>query len=173
MSPEPYGVVAAFVSEEELVAAVHRLRLLGLEIETYTPYPVPAVERLLNLPPSPLPIIIFAAAMIGAGGGFLLQYWGMALAYPINVGGRPLNSWPAFMTSTFEIGILLAFVIGFAAYLFMARLVVTLHHPIFNAPGFERASQDEFLVCVRGRRRAEIAVLLGPLRPRRLAEVPA
>lgn len=171
MRGEPYGVIAAFDSEAELVAAVGRLHRQGALLETYTPHPVAAIEEILERPPSRLPVLIFCAGMIGAGGGFLLQYWGMALAYPVNVGGRPLNSWPAFMPSTFEIGVLLAFLIGFLGYLALARLPA-LYHPIFGAPGFERASQDRYLVCVRGRRRDEVAVLLGPIRPRLLAEVP-
>jgi hypothetical protein len=172
MSEESYGVIAAFDSEEDLVAAVHRLRLRGLELETYTPYPVEAIDRILGRPPSRIPVVVFFAAMLGLAGGYLLQYWGMALAYPFNVGGRPLNSWPAFMTTTFEIGILIASLFGFLAYLVVTRLTL-LYHPIFNAPGFERASQDQFLVCVHGRRREEVAVLLGPVRPRLVAEVPA
>jgi hypothetical protein len=172
MSDESYGVIAAFDSEEELIAAVHRLRLQGIELETYTPYPVAAVDRMLGRPPSRLPVVILVAGVLGTAGGYLLQYWGMALAYPFNVGGRPLNSWPAFMTSALEIGILLAFLLGFMAYLAVTRLTL-LYHPIFNAPGFERASQDQFLVCARGRKREEVAVLLGPVHPRLIAEVPA
>lgn len=171
MSEEPYGVIAVFDREEELIAAVSRLHRQGVALETYTPHPVPAIDAILERPPSPLPLLVFAAGMIGAGGGFLLQYWGMALAYPFNIGGRPLDSWPAFMPSTFEIGVLLAFGLGFLGYLALTRLA-TLYHPIFTAPGFEGASQDRYLVCVRGRRRAEVAVLLGPLRPRLLDEVP-
>jgi hypothetical protein len=172
VSEESSGVIAVFDGEEDFLAAIRRLRLRGVEMETYTPHPVAAIDEILGRPPSRLPLVIFAAAMVGAGGGYLLQYWGMALAYPFNIGGRPLNSWPAFMPSTFEIGILLAFLVGFVAYCAVARLGV-FHHPIFNAPGFERASQDRYLVCVRGRRREEVAVLLGPLRPRLIAEVPA
>lgn len=171
MSEGVYGIIAAFDSEEDLIAAVRRLHRQGVALETYTPYPVDTIDEILERPPSRVPVVIFCAGIIGAAGGFLLQYWGMALAFPINIGGRPLNSWPAFMTSTFEIGILMALTVGFVAYLVVTRLTI-LHHPIFNAPGFERASQDRYLICVRGRRREEVAVLLGPLRPSLIAEVP-
>jgi hypothetical protein len=171
VSDEPYGVIAGFDSEEDLVAAVRRLHRQGVALETYTPYPVEAIDAILAAPPSRVPVIIFCVGILGAAGGFLLQYWGMALAYPINVGGRPLDSWPAFMPSTFELGILAAVSVGFVAYAAVTRLT-TLYHPIFNAPDFERASQDQFLVCMRGHRRDDVVVLLGPIRPRLLAEVP-
>lgn len=170
MSWHPSGVIAAFESEEALVAAARRLHSQGIALETYTPYPVAAIDEILRAPPSRLPVIIFAAGMLGAAGGFLLQYWGMAVALPLNIGGRPLNSWPAFIPSTFEIAILVAFLAGFAAYIAATRLTA-LWDPIFAAPGFERASQDRFLLYARGRRREEIAVLLGPIRPLSLAEV--
>lgn len=171
MSELSPAVIAAFGSEEELVAAVRRLRPQGVALETYTPYPVPAIDEILEAPPSRLPVVIFCAGILGAAGGFLLQYWGMALAFPYNVGGRPLDSWPAFMPSTFELGILAAVVFGFLAYVAATRLTA-LYHPIFKAPGFERASQDRFLLCVRGRRCEEVAALLGPIRPRLIAEAP-
>lgn len=171
MSAEPYGIIAAFDSEETLIAAVRRLHPQGVALETYTPYPIEVIDEILATPPSRVPVVIFCAGILGAAGGFLLQYWGMAIALPINIGGRPLDSWPAFIPSTFELGILAALTVGFAAYVAATRLT-TLYHPIFGAPGFERASQDRFLLCVRGRRREEVSILLGPIRPRLIAEVP-
>ena len=187
------AVIAAFDSAEDLVAAVRRLRephpvasgrrgrlerLLAalrlvnrrrLGIETYTPHPVEELDELLPNPPSLLPAVFLAAGLLGAAGGFLLQLWG-ASAYPINVGGRPIDSWPAFGPSTFELGALCALVVGFIAYLAATRLT-RLYDPIFSAPGFERAAQDRYLLCVRGRGRLEVERALAPLRPRRLVEV--
>ena len=169
MSKREPAVIAAFTRAEDLVAAVRRLRPFDCRLEAYTPDPVEGLDELLGLPPSRLPVVIFVAGMIGAAGGFLLQLWG-ASAYPVNVGGRPINSWPAFIPSTFELGILAALVGGFVAYLAATRLTA-LYDPIFAAPGFTRAAQDRYLLCVRGRRRDEVDVLLGPVRPRRLADM--
>ena len=195
MSGRGAAVIAAFESAEDLLAAVRwlqvprpmpapqrrllarlvatlrRLNRRSLFIETYTPHPVEGLDELLSRPPSRLPVVFLGAGLLGAAGGYLLQVWG-ASDYPINVGGRPINSWPAFGPSTFEIGILTALVVGFIAYIAATRLT-RLYDPIFAAPGFERVTQDRYLLYVRGRERAEIESLLAPLRPRRLVEVAA
>lgn len=170
MSDPVPAVIAAFDRVEDLVAAARRLRPLGVALDAYTPHPVEELDEVLDLPPSPLPPIMLFAGLVGAAGGFLLQLLA-ASAYPVNVGGRPIDSWPAFIPSTVELGILTALLVGFAAYLFATRLTA-LYHPVFAAPGFERAAQDRYLLAVYGRSRDEIAVLLAPLRPRRIVELP-
>jgi hypothetical protein len=165
------AVIAAFETAEELLAAIASLRRGNCAVETYTPHPVEGLDELLGRPPSRLPVVFLGAGLLGAAGGFLLQLWG-ASNYPLNVGGRPINSWPAFGPSTFEIGVLTALLVGFLAYLAAARLT-RLYDPIFAAPGFQRAAQDRYLVCVKGCGRAEFEGLIEPLRPRRIAEVAA
>ena len=91
--------------------------------------------------------MIFAGGVGGALIGYLVQYWAEAVSYPINVGGRPYNSWPAFIVSTFEMTVLCALAAGFFAFLLGCRLP-RLYHPIFAAPGFERASEDRFVLYV-------------------------
>jgi ActD protein len=163
-------VIASFDKVDDLMGAARRLRPLVTSLDAYTPHPVEALDELLDLPSSPLPPIMLIAGLLGAVGGFLLQLLA-ASAYPVNVGGRPIDSWPAFIPSTFELGILTALLVGFAAYLFATRLTA-LYHPIFSAPGFERAAQDRYLLAVGGRSCEEVAALLAPLRPRRLVELP-
>lgn len=169
MSDAAPAVIASFDRVEEVIAAARRLQPMAASLDAYTPHPVEELDELLGLPSSLLPPIMLLAGLCGAAGGFLLQLLA-ASAYPVNVGGRPIDSWPAFVPSTVELGILTALLVGFAAYLFATRLTA-LYHPVFAASGFERAAQDRYLLAVRGRSCDEIAALLMPLRPRRLVEL--
>jgi hypothetical protein len=91
---------------------------------------------------------MFAAAVFGAGYGYWVQYWGEAVDYPINVGGRPYHSWPAFIVSAFEFMLLVSVAAGLVAMLAASRLP-RLYHPTFAAKTFERASRDRFVICVK------------------------
>jgi len=144
-----FGLIGIFVTPEAATAAARQFRSLGFHaLEAYTPYPVDGLDEAVRpgrrawLPP-----VIFAGALAGALFGYALQYWAEAVSYPINVGGRPYNSWPAFTVSTFELTVLCAVAAGFFAFLAGCRLPL-LYHPIFAAPGFERASKDRFVLCV-------------------------
>ncbi|MBV8889156.1 MAG: DUF3341 domain-containing protein [Alphaproteobacteria bacterium] len=145
----PFGVIAVFETAEAAVEAARRLRALGFRaLEAYTPYPVEELDAVMPLRRrSLLPLLIFAGAIIGACCGYFIQYWAEALDYPINVGGRPYNSWPAFVVSTFEVTVLFALAAGFFGLLASCRLP-RLYHPIFAAEGFERASRDRFVLCI-------------------------
>ena len=146
---EPFGLIGVFERPEAVKAAAGHLRALGFRaIEAYTPYPVEGLDRVLR--PGhlwTLPLTMFAAAIAGAAWSFFIQVWDEALNYPINVGGRPHNSWPAFLVGTFEFMLLAAIAAGLFGLLASCRLP-RLYHPIFNAPGFERASVDRFVLCV-------------------------
>lgn len=146
------GVVGAFASPEALTQAARQLRSLGFrEVEAYTPYPVEGLDELLRPGRRTwLPLAIFIGAVLGAVWGYFIQAWDEVLNYPINVGGRPYNSWPAFMVGTFELTVLFAMAAGFFALLLSCRLP-RLHHPIFSADEFERASVDRFFLCVGAR----------------------
>ncbi len=93
---------------------------------------------------------MFGGAVLGAAWGYWIQYWDEALSYPINVGGRPYNSWPAFTVSTFELLVLCAVAAGLLGLLWASRLP-KLYHPLFEANSFARASRDRFLICVEAR----------------------
>lgn len=142
------AVAAEFAGEAALVEAVSRLREQGLvQIETYTPYPVEAVDTLLPQPRKVLPGLVFAAGMLGLAGGFLLQWYGAAIGYPLNIGGRPPASWPAFIPIAFEIAVLCAVTAGFAGFFALARLPMP-YQPIQFLPGFDRATQDRFFLVI-------------------------
>jgi ActD protein len=144
-----FGLSGSFASPDALIAAARQLRSLGLrEIEAYTPYPVDGLDQLLR--PGRrmwLPLVIFVGAVLGAMWGYFVLVWDEVLNYPINVGGRPYHSWPAFVVGAFEFTLLCAITAGFFALLAACRLP-RLYHPIFSAVEFERASVDRFVLCV-------------------------
>ena len=107
---DTFGVMAVFDTPHALKAAARRVRESGVRVfEAYTPYPVEGLVQVIH-PRSRnfLPLVMFAGALAGAAGGYWIQYWGEAVNYPLNVGGRPYNSWPAFIVSTFELMLLIA-----------------------------------------------------------------
>jgi hypothetical protein len=145
----PFGIVATFDTPEAVKNAALRLREAGFRsFEAYTPYPVEELDDIIH--PAPrrfLPLLMFSGAVLGAAWGYWIQYWGEALNYPINVGGRPYNSWPAFIVSAFEFMLLCSVAAGFFGLLAACRLP-KLYHPIFEAQSFDRASRDRFLICI-------------------------
>jgi hypothetical protein len=145
-----YGVLGIFRTADAAANAAAHLRRSGIEaFDAYTPYPVESLDR-IRRPGRKLmlPAIMFAAAVFGAGYGYWIQYWDEALDYPLNVGGRPYHSWPAFIVSAFEFMLLVTVAAGFFAMLAASRLP-KLYHPTFAAKTFERASRDRFVICVK------------------------
>jgi len=142
-------VLGGFVEPDKMLVAAKRLRETAKgEVETYTPYPVHGVDEALGLKKSIIPRIVGTAALAGVVGGYTLLWWCSAVAYPINVGGRPLHSAPAFIPITFELGILMSALsafFGVLAYMGYPRL----YHPVFESAGFRRASIDQFWISVQ------------------------
>src|SRR5713101_3447185 len=128
-----YGVVAEFKTERELVHAVEKTREAGYRrIEAYTPFPVEGLSEALALKRNNVPLITLIGGLTGGLGGFFFQYWVSVIAYPLNIGGRPLNSWPAFIPVTFELNGL-----------------PRPHHPLFNVHRFvKHATSDRFFLCI-------------------------
>jgi hypothetical protein len=146
---ELFGMIAMFATPDAAKNAAADLRQAGFrEFEAYTPYPVAGLGEIIHPGRKPLlPLVMFVAAIVGAAWGYWIQYWDEALNYPLNVGGRPYNSWPAFTVGTFEFMLLVAVAAGFFGLLAASRLP-KLYHPIFEAKVFERASRDRFLLCI-------------------------
>jgi hypothetical protein len=174
--PAIYGLLAEFDSPTALLAAVRRARAEGYrKMDAYTPVPVEDLAEELGFHGTRLPWVIFAGGLIGCVGGFLMQYYAAAVSYPLNIGGRPFNSWPAFIPITFELTVLVGGITAVLAMLGMNGLPQP-YHPLFNVPGFALASRDRFFLCVEatdprfdreGTRR-----FLEGLMPREVAEVP-
>jgi hypothetical protein len=144
-----YGLVGEFAEPAGAIATARRLHQEGFRrFDVHSPLPLDEIAELLPARPRFwLALIMFAGALAGFGLAFLMQYAIAALFYPLNIGGRPLDSWPAFVPSAWEICAFATVYIGFIAFLVFCRLP-KLYHPIFNAPRFERASQDRSFVSV-------------------------
>jgi hypothetical protein len=174
--PPVYGLLAEFRSPADLARAARATHEAGYtRFDAYSPFPVEELGEAMGVRGSGLPLVVFLGGLIGCVGGFLLQYYAMAIDYPLNVGGRPLNSWPAFIPVTFELTILCA---SLAAVLGMLALngLPRPHHPLFAMPGFDLATRDRFFLCIESRdprydpeRTRDFLAGLGPHTPR---EVP-
>jgi len=146
--PRYYGLMAEFDTPTEIVAAARRAYAEGYRrMDAYTPFPVEGLDEALHLHRTRVSLIVLLGGLAGCLGGYILQYWIMAIYWPVNVGGRPLNSWPMFIPVTFELTVLVA---ALSAVLGMLALNGLPHpyHPVFNVPRFALASQDRFFLCI-------------------------
>jgi len=149
--PPLYGLMAEFHTAEELVEAVHKVHEAGFKhVDAFTPYPIEEVSHALDLPRSKVPLIVLGGGIAGGLGGYLLQYWSQVIEYPLNIGGRPFHSWPAFIVPTFEMTILFA---ALSAVLGMFALngLPQPYHPVFNVPAFALASRDRYFLVIEAR----------------------
>lgn len=147
-APRLYGVMAEFEGPSELVSAARQTYEVGYRrINGYSPYPIEELSEAIGFTHTRLPLIVFCGGVLGGLAGFFMQYWIAAINYPINVGGKPYNSWPAFIPITFECTVLFA---SFSAVLGMLLLnkLPQPYHPVFNAPNFAMATRDRFFLAV-------------------------
>ena len=142
------SLLVEFADAGALASAARTLRHRpDLTLDAYAPYSSEEVREALSLPPSRLPLVVFLAACLGAGGAYWLEWFTTANQYPLNVGGRPLHMPLAFVPISFEMGVLAASLTAFAGALVLAELV-KLWDPVFEVPGFEAASVDRFWLRV-------------------------
>ena len=129
-----------------------RARAAGwVDIEGYTPFPVEALNDALGLKRNMVPLITLIGGLCGGLGGFFFQYWVNVYSYPMNIGGRPLNSWPAFIPVTFELTVLGASLSAVFGMLALNKLPEP-HHPLFNVDRFvKHATTDKFFLCIEAR----------------------
>jgi len=138
--------VAEFETVEGLVSAARQLRQDGHRLlDAFTPFPVAELDGILALKSSNIRLVMLAAGIIMAASAYGLQWYSSVIEYPLDVGGRPLHSWPVFLLAPFEVGMLVAVFSGLVALLWNCGLP-RLHHPVFDIAGFERASQDRFFL---------------------------
>ncbi len=143
-----YGLMAEFTSEAELVSALHKVHDAGYHhLDAYSPYPVEEVFDILHLHKNKVPLAVLIGGICGAIGGYFMEYWCSVISYPWNIGGRPLNSIPAFIPVAYETTILCAAFGAVIGMLWMNNLPEP-YHPVFNVPGFENASIDRFFICI-------------------------
>jgi hypothetical protein len=146
-----YGVMAQFDTPSHLVAAARETYAAGYRrINGYSPFPIEELSEAIGFHRSALPLIVLIGGILGAVGGYGMQYWMEVVDYPINVGGKPFNSWPAFIPITFECTVLVA---AFAAVLGMLALnkLPQPYHPVFNAPNFALATRDSFFLVIESK----------------------
>jgi hypothetical protein len=150
-TPGIYGLMAEFDEPTLLVAATHRAHEEGYRcMDAYSPYPIEELHEALGAHHTRLPLIVLIGGLIGCLGGYLLQYWVSAVAYPVNVGGKPFHSWPAFVPVTFECTILAASLSAVLGMLALNGLPMP-YHPVFNVPRFALASRNRFFLCIEAR----------------------
>jgi hypothetical protein len=140
--------MAEFHSPEALLHAAERAHRQGFKrMDAYTPFPIEGLSEALGVHDRRVPLIVLLGGIAGCLGGFFLQYWVAVIDYPLNVGGRPLNSWPAFIPVTFEMTILFAALSAFLGVLALNGLPMP-YHPVFNVEQFELASRNRFFLCI-------------------------
>jgi hypothetical protein len=177
MTQRPFGIMAEFKTPEALMEAVRAAKRAGYtRLDAFSPFPLSDLAKELGVRTSAIPWIALIAGLTGAVIQYASQYWMNAIDYPLNVGGRPLHSWPAFIPASLIVAILWAGAATLIGLLLILRLP-RLHHPVFAVPGFERASEDRFFLCILqddpNFDSTAIREFLGALSPLAVREVPA
>jgi ActD protein len=147
-APSIYGLLAEFETPGELVNACKAAYAEGYrEMDAYSPFPIEEASEAIGFHKSAVPLITLVGGILGGTSGFALQYWINVIAYPLNIGGKPLNSWPAFIVPTFEMTILFAGLIGMFG-MFALNGLPRPYHPLFHVDQFSKVTRNRFFLCV-------------------------
>jgi hypothetical protein len=148
IAPTLHGLMAEFDYPDVLLHAAEQTRLAGYRhTDAYSPIPIHELSEALGLPRTRLPKLVFVGGVLGGLSGYGLEYFCAVIAYPLNIGGRPLHSWPQFIPVTFEMTVLGASLACFIGMWALNKLPQP-YHPVFNVPAFARASTDRFFLCI-------------------------
>ncbi len=146
--PPIYGLLAEFDSPTAVVDAARRAHDAGYrKMDAYSPFPIEDLTEAIGFRHTRLPMIVLTGGILGAVGGFGLQYWVSVIEYPVNVGGKPFLSWPSFIPVTFETTVLVAALFAVLGMLALNGMPMP-YHPVFNVPEFALASKDKFFLCL-------------------------
>jgi len=170
-----YGLMAEFDSPTALAAAARQVRAKGYrKVEAYSPFAIEEVNEALGLHHNKLPLIVLCGGILGGLTGYLMQYYVAVIDFPLNIGGRPLHSWPSFIIITFELTILFAALSTVLGLFGLCGLPMP-YHPVFNVSRFAFASRDRFFICIEANDplfdRHDTAEFLQTLAPREVSEV--
>ena len=174
-TPTIYGVMAEYDNPTDITAAARRARAAGYtHMDAFSPFPVEELMEVVVRRRTRLPWIIFAGGVIGCIVGYFLQYYVHVISYPLNVGGRPLNSWPAFIPPTFETTVLFASLTAAIVMLALNGLPQP-YHPVFNVPRFDLASRNRFFLLIEATdpkfNRDDVTLFLRGTRAREVTDV--
>jgi len=175
MTKAIYGVIAEFENPTALVNAARAAHEMGYRrLDAYSPFPIEELTAALHLHKNMLPLIVLVGGILGGLTGWLLQYYVTVVYFPINVAGRPLDSWPMYIVIVFELTILFAAISAVLGLLALCGLPMP-YHPVFGVPRFALASRNRFFLCIEARDplfdRQRTCDFLETLEPREVSEV--
>jgi len=148
LAPALYGLLAEFDSSTDLVWAAKAAYSAGYrKMDAYSPFPIEEASEAIGFHKSRVPLVVLLGGVLGGLSGFGLQYWINVISYPLNIGGKPYNSWPAFIVPTFEMTILFAGLSGVIGMFALNGLPMP-YHPLFNVDRFAAVTRDKFFLCV-------------------------